>query len=242
MQMDLYFSPLACSMATRIAFYEAGAAARFVEVDPKIKRTRDGADYYAINPLGLVPAIRTDDGEVMTENAAILQYVADRFPGANLAPPSGMGRARLQQWLCFIGTTHAPTAEHRQGVGRGTCALRAAAGPPQGRVNTRRPATSRASGSAAAHSVLPALHGRAQRLGDRSRPPAANEGDPHVRFDQKLVRPQDLLLQRDRGALHLLRRGHHLEHVVHARGLKELDLHRAHHEGETRRLGARLFE
>jgi glutathione S-transferase len=104
MQMDLYFSPLACSMATRIAFYEAGAAARFVEVDPKIKRTREGADYYAINPLGLVPAIRTDDGEVMTENAAILQYVADRFPGADLAPPSGMGRVRLQQWLCFIGT------------------------------------------------------------------------------------------------------------------------------------------
>jgi glutathione S-transferase len=104
MQMDLYFCPLACSMATRIAFYEAGAAARFVEVDPKIKRTRDGADYYAINPLGLVPAIRTDDGEVMTENAAVLQYVADRFPGADLAPPSGMGRARLQQWLCFIGT------------------------------------------------------------------------------------------------------------------------------------------
>jgi glutathione S-transferase len=104
MQMDLYFSPLACSMGTRIAFYEAGAAARFVEVDPKTKRTRDGSDYHAINPLGLVPAIRTDDGEVMSENAAILQYVADRFPGADLAPSSGMGRSRLQQWLCFIGT------------------------------------------------------------------------------------------------------------------------------------------
>src|SRR5262245_61389691 len=75
--MDLYFSPLACSMATRIALYEAGAEAHFVEVDTKAKRTRDGADYWAINPLGLVPAIRTDDGELLTENAAILQYVAD---------------------------------------------------------------------------------------------------------------------------------------------------------------------
>src|SRR5262249_56461453 len=102
MQMDLYFSPLACSMATRIALYEAGADARFVEVDPKTKRTQDGADYRATNPLGLVPAIRTHDGEVMSENAAILQYVADRFPAAELAPPVGMARYRLQQWLCFI--------------------------------------------------------------------------------------------------------------------------------------------
>src|SRR5215470_17475209 len=95
--MDLYFSPLACSMATRIALYEAGAEARFVEVDTKAKRTRDGADYWAINPLGLVPVIRT-------ENAAILQYVADRCPAAPLAPPAGMDRSRPQQWLCFIGT------------------------------------------------------------------------------------------------------------------------------------------
>ena len=48
--------------------------------------------------------MRTDDGEVLTENAAILQYVAERFPGADLAPASGIERARLQQWLCFIGT------------------------------------------------------------------------------------------------------------------------------------------
>ena len=102
--MDLYFSPLACSMASRIALYEAGATARFIEVDPKTKRTLDGADYFAVNPLGLVPTIRTDDGEVLTENAAILQYIADRFPAAGLAPPNGMARSRLQQWLCFIGT------------------------------------------------------------------------------------------------------------------------------------------
>jgi glutathione S-transferase len=104
MQMELYFSPLACSMATRITLYEANAAARYIEVDPKTKRTREQADFRAVNPLGLVPAIRSDQGEVLTENAAILQYVADRSADAALAPGAGMGRSRLQQWLCFIGT------------------------------------------------------------------------------------------------------------------------------------------
>jgi len=102
--MDLYFSPLACSMATRISLYEAGADAGYIEVDPKTKRTMDGADFFKINPLGLVPVIRMDDGALLTENAAILQYVAERFPDANLAPKSGIARTRLQQWLCFIGT------------------------------------------------------------------------------------------------------------------------------------------
>src|SRR5262249_3892311 len=102
--MDLYFSPLACSMATRIALYEAGAEAHFVEVDTKAKRTRDGADYWRINRLGLVRVTRPDDGELLPENAAILQSVAARYPAAPLAPPAGMDRSRLQQWLCFIGT------------------------------------------------------------------------------------------------------------------------------------------
>lgn len=102
--MDLYFSPLACSMASRIALYEAGASARFIEVDSKTKRTLSGDDFFVINPLGLVPAIRTDEGEVLTENAAILQYIADRFQPGGLAPREGMARSRLQQWLSFIGT------------------------------------------------------------------------------------------------------------------------------------------
>jgi glutathione S-transferase len=103
--MDLYFSPLACSMATRIALYEAGASAGYLEVDPKTKRVQqDGSDFTAVNPLGLVPTLRTDDGAVLTENAAILQYVADRFPDAGIAAGEGFERSRLQQWLCFIGT------------------------------------------------------------------------------------------------------------------------------------------
>jgi glutathione S-transferase len=103
--MDLYFSPLACSLATRIAFYEAGAEANFIEVDPKTKEVlRDGSDFRKVNPLGLVPTLRTDDGTVLTENAAILQYVADHFPDAGIATGPGMERSRLHQWLCFIGT------------------------------------------------------------------------------------------------------------------------------------------
>ena len=103
--MDLYFSPLACSLATRIALYEAGAEANYLEVDPKTKVVRkDGSDFRQVNPLGLVPTLRTDDGTVLTENAAILQYVADRFAKAGLGTTSAIERSRLHQWLCFIGT------------------------------------------------------------------------------------------------------------------------------------------
>ena len=76
-----------------------------IEVDPKTKVVQnDGSDFRAVNPLGLVPTLRTDDGLVLTENAAILQYVADRFPNAGIASEPGMDRSRLHQWLCFIGT------------------------------------------------------------------------------------------------------------------------------------------
>jgi glutathione S-transferase len=101
--MDLYFSPLACSMATRIALYEAGADAQYIQRD-RNKRLPDGADFFQINPLGMVPTLRTDEGDVLTENGAILQYVAERFPGARLAPANGIERTRLQQWLSYIGT------------------------------------------------------------------------------------------------------------------------------------------
>lgn len=102
--MDLYFSPLACSMGSRIALYEAGADVRFFRVDSRQKRVLDdGADYLKINPLGMVPALRTEAGDILTENAAILQFIAARFPEAELAPTDALGRTRLQQWLCFIG-------------------------------------------------------------------------------------------------------------------------------------------
>jgi glutathione S-transferase len=65
--MDLYFSPLAGSLAARIALYEAGADARFIEVDPETKRTSDGSDFAEIYPLGLVPLLRLDDGSLLSE-------------------------------------------------------------------------------------------------------------------------------------------------------------------------------
>jgi glutathione S-transferase len=102
--MELYFAPLACSLATRISLYEAGAAARYTQADTHTKRLLDGSDFFAINAMGQVPALRLDDGSILTENTAILQYVADQFPHAGLAPPSGRERSRLQQWLGFIGT------------------------------------------------------------------------------------------------------------------------------------------
>jgi glutathione S-transferase len=102
--MKIYFSPLACSLATRIAVYEAGADATFVEVDPKTKSTPDGADFRAVNPLGLVPTLVADDGEVLTENGAILQHVGELFPDASLVPRDARERTRLRQWLSFIGT------------------------------------------------------------------------------------------------------------------------------------------
>jgi glutathione S-transferase len=103
--MDLFFSPLACSMSARIALAEAGAAVNLIEVDPDTKRMlATGEDYRAINPLGYVPALRLDDGTVLTENSAILQYIADAYPGAGLAPPESdlVARAKLRQWLSFI--------------------------------------------------------------------------------------------------------------------------------------------
>jgi glutathione S-transferase len=103
--VELFFSPLACSMSARIALAEAGAAATFIEVDPATKRAlATGEDYRAINPLGYVPALRLDDGTVLTENASVLQYIAEEYPQARLAPPAAdrIGRAKLRQWLSFI--------------------------------------------------------------------------------------------------------------------------------------------
>jgi glutathione S-transferase len=102
--MDLYFLPLAGSLASRIALYEAGAEARYIEVDPNTKRTSDGNDFAEIYPLALVPLLRCEDGSLLGENAAVLQYIANRYPEARLAPIDQTERARLQQWLSFTST------------------------------------------------------------------------------------------------------------------------------------------
>ncbi|WP_339831781.1 glutathione S-transferase family protein [uncultured Parvibaculum sp.] len=105
--MDLYFAPMACSIATRIALYESGLgeAASFHPVTLATKQLADGSDFYAINPKGQVPTLRLDDGQLLTEGPAVLQYVADRNPDAGLAPAGGtMERYRLQECLNFIAT------------------------------------------------------------------------------------------------------------------------------------------
>jgi glutathione S-transferase len=102
--MTLYFSPLACSLASRITCYEAGADVRFVEVDGKSKRTSDGRDFRALHPLALVPALELPDGSILSENAAVLQQLARTYPEAELVPSEPRALAALQQYLCFIGT------------------------------------------------------------------------------------------------------------------------------------------
>lgn len=103
--MELYFAPLSCSLASRIALYEAGMPAEFHEVVLSTKRTKAGDNYLAVNPKGQVPALRTDEGEILTEGPAVLQYLADRAPQTHLAPPAGtMERTCLHQWLNYIST------------------------------------------------------------------------------------------------------------------------------------------
>lgn len=100
--MELYFAPLACSLATRIALYEAAAKAKFHQVDTKTKRLSDGRDFHPVNAMGQVPVLRTDEGDLLTENPVVLQCVADAHPRSGLIPASGIGRYRVQQWLNFI--------------------------------------------------------------------------------------------------------------------------------------------
>lgn len=101
--MKLYYYPGACSMAVHIALREAGISFDLDKVDLAKHQTADGEDYYKINPKGYVPALRLDDGQVLTEDAVLLQYVADQKPQSGLAPKAGtMERYRLMEWLNFI--------------------------------------------------------------------------------------------------------------------------------------------
>jgi glutathione S-transferase len=101
--MKLYYLPGACSLASNIALREAGLKFELVKVDRRTKQTSDGLDFNEVNPKGYVPALRLDDGQVLTENVTVLQYIADRNPAAKLAPPAGtLERYRLMEWLSFI--------------------------------------------------------------------------------------------------------------------------------------------
>ena len=101
--MKLYYKPGACSLASHIVLQEAGIACELDRVDTEAGKTEHGLDFRAINPSGYVPALELEDGDVLTEGAAILQYLADRFPATGLAPQSGtLERAKMQQHLNFV--------------------------------------------------------------------------------------------------------------------------------------------
>ena len=101
--MQLYYSPGACSLATHITLREAGIPFELKRADTKTKKLEDGGDYFAINSKGAVPALKLDNGQVLTEGVAIMQYLADQKPESGLAPRNGtLERYRLQEWLTYV--------------------------------------------------------------------------------------------------------------------------------------------
>lgn len=103
--LQLYCSPMACSLASRIALMEAGIEARYHLVHLWTKKVlEDDSDFWAVSPKGAVPLLVLENGERLTENAAVLQYIADLKPELGLAPrPGEPDRYRLQEWLSFVG-------------------------------------------------------------------------------------------------------------------------------------------
>lgn len=103
--MKLYYCPGVCSLSPHIALREAGADFTLARVDLATKKLEDGSSYLAVNPKGYVPALELDDGSLLTEGPAIVQYIADLYPDAGIAPRAGtLERARLAEWLNFLAT------------------------------------------------------------------------------------------------------------------------------------------
>lgn len=103
--MKLFYSPAACSLCPHIVLRETALPFELERVDLRSGRTERDLEYRTVNPKGYVPALQLDDGQVLTEVAAIVQYLADRRPDSNLAPaPGSFERYRLQEWLHYVGS------------------------------------------------------------------------------------------------------------------------------------------
>ncbi|MEG1233237.1 MAG: glutathione binding-like protein [Acinetobacter sp.] len=100
--MKLYYAPGACSLASHIILNEINVDFDLERVDLKTHKTEKGADYYAINPKGYVPALEINPGLILTENVAILPFLAQHDPKQDLIPPSGLGRAKVLEWLGYL--------------------------------------------------------------------------------------------------------------------------------------------
>ena len=101
--MKLYYSPGACSLSPHIALLEAGLPYDLVKVDLRAKKVENGDDYLKVNPKGQVPALVMDNGELLTEGPVIVQIIADKAAGKNLAPSRDSAeRYKLQEWLNYI--------------------------------------------------------------------------------------------------------------------------------------------
>ena len=133
--MKLYYSPAACSLAAHIVAREAAIPVELIKVDLGSHKLDDGTDFYTINPRGYVPALRLDDGTLLTEVAAIVQYLGDLAPASGIVPPAGtMDRVHLQEWLTYVSSElhkafspwlwHKETAESTQQAVRERLAVR----------------------------------------------------------------------------------------------------------------------
>ena len=103
--MKLYYSPFACSLAAHIACRESGLDFVLARADLPTKRVEGGEDLFSVNPMGQVPTLVTDAGPTLTENTAVLTYLADLAPSRQLAPRADdVARYELVRWLSFVGT------------------------------------------------------------------------------------------------------------------------------------------
>ncbi|MSO69803.1 MAG: glutathione transferase GstA [Alphaproteobacteria bacterium] len=103
--MKLYYTPGVCSMASHIVLRETGSTFDLEKVDLQSKKTEKGSDYTQVNPIGYVPALQLDDGSILTEGPAIMQYIADAKGATSILPKAGSPeRYKVVQWLNFIST------------------------------------------------------------------------------------------------------------------------------------------